>query len=358
MRKAWFGKAGSYIGIIGLGLGLTAGGSGGTGPPERDAIVLHARLREAVPSPGGRPADQAGFEAKAKVLRWEPARSAIIICDMWDQHWCRGATRRVGELAPAMNRAVAAARARGVLIIHAPSSCMDAYKDHPARRRAQNAPKAANLPADISGWCNRIPAEEKGVYPIDQSDGGCDDGPACPQGSPWRKQIAAIEIRDEDAISDSGVEIWNVLESRGIDNVLLMGVHTNMCVLGRPFGLRQLVQHGKNVVLVRDLTDTMYNSRSWPYVSHFQGTERIVEHIEKYVAPTIELNRPDRPAAVPVPARRSTAHRLPDRRGRVPDREDPAGVRPEGAGAAGDSLHVRDRRSEEAARFPGGRGPR
>src|SRR5262249_719613 len=137
------------------------------------------------------------------------------------------------------------------------------------------------------GWWRKMTGEEKGVYPIDQSDGGCDDGPMCPQGSPWRKQIAAIEIRDEDAISDSGVEIWNLLESRGIDNVLLMGVHTNMCVLGRPFGLRQLVPPGKKAMLGRDLTDTMYNSRSWPYVSHFRGTERIIEHIEKYVAPTI-----------------------------------------------------------------------
>ena len=41
------------------------------------------------------------------------------------------------------------------------------------------------------------------------------------------------------------------------------------------------------MVLVRDLTDTMYNSRKWPYVSHFEGTNRIIEHIEKYVAPTI-----------------------------------------------------------------------
>ena len=68
---------------------------------------------------------------------------------------------------------------------------------------------------------------------------------------------------------------------------MLMGVHTNMCVLGRPFGLRNLARSGKNVVLVRDLTDTMYNSRKWPYVSHFEGTNRIIEHIEKYVAPTI-----------------------------------------------------------------------
>ena len=155
------------------------------------------------------------------------------------------------------------------------------------RAKAQEAPKAANLPQHIGEWCNKIPAEERGIYPIDQSDGGCDDGPQCPQGSPWRSQTAAIEIKPEDAISDSGQEIWNLLESRGITNVMLMGVHTNMCVLGRPFGLRNLARSGKNVVLVRDLTDTMFNSRQWPYVSHFEGTNRIIEHVEKFVAPTI-----------------------------------------------------------------------
>ena len=256
-----------------------------TAPSASEPLNLHARVREAGPQPGD---SQPGTSRTSeKILSWDSAHTAVIICDMWNRHWCRGATRRVGELAPAMNQTIAAARAKGILIIHAPSSCMDAYKDHPARKKAQEAPKAANLPPHIGEWCNKIPAEEKGIYPIDQSDGGCDDGPQCPQGSPWKSQIAAIEIRPEDAISDSGAEIWNLLESRGITNLMLMGVHTNMCVLGRPFGLRNLARSGKNVVLVRDLTDTMYNSRMWPYVSHFEGTNRIVEHIEKFVAPTI-----------------------------------------------------------------------
>jgi hypothetical protein len=105
--------------------------------------------------------------------------------------------------------------------------------------------------------------------------------------APWKSQHAGIKIRDEDVISDSGVEIWNVLEARGIKNVILLGVHTNMCVLGRPFGLRQMAKNGKNVVLMRDMTDTMYNPKASPYVSHFKGTDLIVEHIEKYVCPTI-----------------------------------------------------------------------
>jgi putative membrane-bound dehydrogenase-like protein len=290
MRTTWCRRGGLLICTASLALALGSGPQENSFGRARDSLILHARVRATdneqrtrdKTTTGGEP-----FVVKEKILRVDPARTAIIICDMWNQHWCQGATRRVGELAPAMNRTVAAARAKGVLIVHSPSGCMDAYKNHPARLRARNAPKAANLPDYIGQWCNKIPAEENGVYPIDQSDGGCDDGPQCPQGSPWKSQIAAIEIHDDDAISDSGSEIWNLLESRGIANVLLMGVHTNMCVLGRPFGLRNLSRAGKYVILVRDLTDTMYNSRKWPYVSHFEGTNRIVEHIGKYVAPTI-----------------------------------------------------------------------
>jgi len=175
-----------------------------------------------------------------------------------------------------------------VLIVHAPSGTVEYYANHPARKRAQNAPKAANLPTDIAKWCTwKSEQEKKAQYPIDQSDGGCDCQPTCKQGSPWSRQIDMLEIRDEDAISDTGVEIWNLLEQHGINNVILMGVHTNMCVLGRPFGLRNMARFGKNVVLMRDLTDTMYNSRMRPYVNHFTGTDLIVEHIEKFVCPTI-----------------------------------------------------------------------
>ena len=90
-----------------------------------------------------------------------------------------------------------------------------------------------------------------------------------------------------DYISDRGDEVWNILEQRGIKCVILTGVHTNMCVLGRPFGLRQMVRNGKCVVLMRDMTDTMYNPARWPYVSHFTGTDLVISHVERPVCPTI-----------------------------------------------------------------------
>jgi type 1 glutamine amidotransferase/nicotinamidase-related amidase len=259
---------------------LSIATEGATGSGSR--LELDTRSREPLSDGTGR------FRVVQKKLEWAPKQTAIIICDMWDQHWCKGATSRVGELAPRMNDIIRKARNKGILIIHAPSGTVDFYENHPARKHAQNAPKAANLPSDIGKWCRWIDSNEKTLgYPIDHSDGGCDCKPQCKQGSPWRKQVKAIEIHNQDAISDSGVEIWNLLEQREIENVIIMGVHTNMCVLGRPFGLRNMVRYGKNVVLMRDMTDTMYNSRMRPFVSHFTGTDLVVEHIEKYVCPTV-----------------------------------------------------------------------
>jgi sugar lactone lactonase YvrE/nicotinamidase-related amidase len=211
------------------------------------------------------------------------------------------AVRRLEQFAPILNKVLQEARRRGATIIHAPSDCMESYRDHPARQRAIAAPDATYIPHDVKTWCSVIPAEERGLYPIDQSDGGEDDDPAehakwraeleamgRNPNMPWKKQTELIEIEAErDFISDRGDEVWNILQQRGINNVILTGVHTNMCVLGRPFGLRQLARNGKHVVLMRDMTDTMYNPKKWPYVNHFEGTRRVIAHIERFVCPTI-----------------------------------------------------------------------
>ena len=71
---------------------------------------------------------------------WRADQTAIVVCDMWDKHWCPTATARVAEMAPRMNLVLKAARDKGVLIIHCPSDTMEFYKDTPQRKRAQAAP--------------------------------------------------------------------------------------------------------------------------------------------------------------------------------------------------------------------------
>ncbi|MEZ6047491.1 MAG: cysteine hydrolase family protein [Planctomycetaceae bacterium] len=217
---------------------------------------------------------------------WKVMETAIIICDMWDDVYCQMAAQRVDMMAPHMNEVLTQARAHGALIIHAPSGCMNFYADTFHRQRAMYAP-FREAPLKLEGWCYLDP-EVEAEMPVETEVCACDDPITPPAVRVYTRQHERIKIIGYDAVSDRGQEIYNLLRQEGIKNVVMMGVHTNMCVLGRPFGIRQLTRLGFNVALARDLTDAMYDPRQPPYVSHTRGTELVVEHIEQYWCPSIE----------------------------------------------------------------------
>jgi len=248
-------------------------------PKVPGTIALRAR-RRSEESPGS-------VRVSERLLQWEVAQTAIIICDMWDAHTCNLSAQRVAAMAPRMNHVINDARSLGVMIIHAPSDTMKYYEGTPHRLRMQRAPMASS-PTPILTRCPRDSAEER-YFPIDDTVSACDDpilknwtGPY-----PWTRQHPALDVVGFDGVSDSGQEIYNFCKQEGIANVALMGVHTNICILNRSFGIRQMTQLGFQVVLVRDLTDAMYDPRTRPFVSHARGTELVIEHIESRWCPSV-----------------------------------------------------------------------
>lgn len=250
------------------------------GLPNRPKVPGTLRLRARRRTKDKGPTEQ--------TLLWPVARTAIVICDMWDAHTCSLSAQRVAVMAPRMNLVLNAARSMGVMIIHSPSDTMTFYEGTPWRERMKNAPEAAS-PFPIVDRCPRVP-EEENHFPIDDSAGGCDDpvlkkfnGPPFP----WKREHPAIDMVGYDGVSDKGQEVYNFCKQEGIDKIVLMGVHTNICILNRGFGTRQMTRLGFEVVLARDLTDAMYDPRTRPFVSHTRGTELVVEHIETMWAPSI-----------------------------------------------------------------------
>ena len=208
-------------------------------------------------------------------------RSVFVICG--NQHWSTGATERVGELAPKINEFVQKARSLGIQIIHAPSETLKFYAESLARKRMIIADQKEYK--KLLKWFRsfRFPRIK---LPIDHSGGGSDT-PKVDKFRPntlvWTRQIETIEIDEEkDGISDSGPEIYSFLKAKGIEYYLILGVHTNMCVLGRSFGIKSMSKAGFKVALVRDLTDTMYNPAQLPYVPHEVGTALVCDYIEKF----------------------------------------------------------------------------
>ena len=86
---------------------------------------------------------------------------------MWDKHWCRGATERVGLLVEKMEPVLEAARKSGITIIHAPSDTMSFYENAPQRKRMQT----------LAPSPRRRPQTDSPPVPVDSAGGGCDTPP-------------------------------------------------------------------------------------------------------------------------------------------------------------------------------------
>jgi len=209
-------------------------------------------------------------------VEWDPAKTAVVIVDLWDALKAPYVWKRMDELAPHINEAVKAAREKGVLIVHSPSGTMDFYKETPQRARCLEAGPAALAPLP-----ERLDAP---ALPGDPTASGW-EGPLRSL-DPQERQHPAIEIAEGDAIGEGG-EVYGLLKARGIENVILMGVHANFGLLDGPTGLRQMKAQGLNAILVRDLTDSRYNAEKSPEISHVRGTELVLDYIEQLGFPTI-----------------------------------------------------------------------
>ncbi|MFX0098879.1 MAG: isochorismatase family protein [Candidatus Hodarchaeota archaeon] len=242
------------------------------------AMKLNVRSRELKP-------DSRGYNSWHEINEVQeiaPGETALLICDVWDNHWSKSATERLNKMVPRMNEVVKAAREKGIQIIHAPSDTLDFYLDDPARTRMEEI--TLIQPEEVNQF--KVPA-----LPIDDSDGGSEtneDRSEHVNMRVWTRQHEGIEIdQEKDVISDLGMEIYSFLKQKGIKNYIIMGVHTNMCILNRGFGIIQMLKWGFNVYLVRDLTDAIYNPEMPPYVNLEEATRMMVEYIEKFLSPSI-----------------------------------------------------------------------
>jgi nicotinamidase-related amidase len=224
------------------------------------------------------------WESSVDKAHYKPEECAIIICDMWDRHWCTNATLRAGAIGRRMDLVLRDARNAGLLIVHAPSDGNKFYEEDLARKRF--------LALEPLTEADRVAQVEDYPQPVDSSDGGSDseqdDFP--PNTRVWKRQMDCIWIDQErDLIAcDDGLRTFAHFKKRGIKQVFTMGVHTNMCVLGRSFGIKNQLRYGFKPHLVRDLTDCMYNPAKPPYVQHDEGLRLVIEYIEKFYCPSIE----------------------------------------------------------------------
>eukprot|EP01062_Namystynia_karyoxenos_P058632 TRINITY_DN50151_c0_g1_i1.p1 TRINITY_DN50151_c0_g1~~TRINITY_DN50151_c0_g1_i1.p1 ORF type:complete len:276 (+),score=79.94 TRINITY_DN50151_c0_g1_i1:94-921(+) len=231
------------------------------------------------------PVGKQQWETVNAAVSWDPAQTAIVVVDMWDKHWCPSATTRVAEIASPMEQFVEAARGFGLTVVWAPSDVTDFYTGTPARSNTLALPNAT-LPNATKVTQPTLPLSTN-------TRAGCDTNGQEHQA--WKRQIATLVIHDTDFLisAQAGTqELWNIISARGLRNLIYLGVHENMCILGRPFAIEKVHSWGwtkENTVVVRDLVDVMYTPEDPPYVSHARGLQIHTDYVERFWASSISM---------------------------------------------------------------------
>ena len=210
--------------------------------------------------------------------RVDASRVGVIAVDVWNWHWCKTATMRVDAFVPRINEALAAARSHGMTVMLCPSDVVDQYGGHPQRERVLALP-GIEVPDSVSVSCPPVP-----------DAGGCACGQErCAGNYGWDGMHPDLVIGPDDWMPDTRAEVYAICQERRLTHLIYLGFHTQVCLLGKPMGLKAMKSAGLQCVLARDMTDAHPGYDPDRGFTPDQNTEQVVEHFEKYLAPTIHF---------------------------------------------------------------------
>jgi hypothetical protein len=208
-----------------------------------------------------------------------PSEVGILLVGLWDTHNCLIAQNILDQICPEINKFITRYRGLGSKVILGSSS----LGGKPEYRKYRQAIKGVGFSTFKDYGMNYPP------LPFDDSfDGGIEE----PNPDFVRSNVKlhpSIQLDDNDLISGNAKEIVNYLNHHHIKHLLVVGAHLNMCILDRPYAIRNLLRYGVNVSIVRDLVDPLYNSKSPPEgypKTREEAKNLLLNYLEKYYCPT------------------------------------------------------------------------
>ena len=208
----------------------------------------------------------------------DSSRIGVVAVDIWNYHWCKTATMRVDAFVPRINKALAAARDMGMPVFLCPSDVVDNYVGYPQREAVFNLPKIT-VPAAVNVTCPPVP-----------DAGGCACGAErCGGNYGWDGMHPDLVIGSNDWMPDTQAEVYALCQKYGLTHLIYVGFHTQVCLLGKPMGLRAMKSAGLQCVLARDMTDAHPGYDPARNFTPDLNTEQVVAHFEKHLAPTIHF---------------------------------------------------------------------
>jgi nicotinamidase-related amidase len=187
---------------------------------------------------------------QAKIIREkvDASKTAIVVVDVWNYHWCTTWCGRAGAMIPRMNRALELARKLGMTVVFSPTDCSAGHAGTPQREAMAGLPSHP-LPEPID------------FNPDAPWSFGLGSGCMC--GGPYEcrvnydnsEQDRRLVIADGDFISSGHIELNNLCREKGITHLIYMGGATNMCLCQKPEGMIGMTRLGYKCILARDITE-------------------------------------------------------------------------------------------------------
>ncbi|MDR2704615.1 MAG: isochorismatase family protein, partial [Planctomycetaceae bacterium] len=215
-----------------------------------EPIVKFARDQEKMLSVAIQKYDSVAEKVVSDRVDLNPSKTAIIVIDMWNYHWCMTCSERVSAMVPRMNAVLDAARQQGMQIIWNPTDVVTAYSGY---QQYENA---------IAVRPRKTPEVRKNIsVKFTAKMGQCLCGPGFPCRLNYGHDAMHPDfvIGENDLFSSSTDEIYTILSDRNITDVIYMGIATNICVFSKPGALSHLWKAGFNCMLAQDLNDAFTN---------------------------------------------------------------------------------------------------
>ena len=207
----------------------------------------------------------------------DPSRLGVVVVDIWNWHWCKTAAARVGSFVPRLNHCLHALRGLGAQVFLCPTDVVDAYVGTPQREKALGI-DLLPLPAALSTDCPRPP-----------NGPGCACIERCRGNYGWNAMHPGLDIGQHDLMPNSRQALYTLAKQRDITHLLYLGVHTQVCLLGKDIGLRNMKALGFECILGRDLTDSHPDYDPTRGIDPDDLTARTVAHFERYLCSTVNL---------------------------------------------------------------------
>ena len=221
--------------------------------------------------------------------RVDSRKVAIIAVDCWHYHWCRTWRSRAGSLIPRFNYCFDAARKLGMTLVFSPTNAMRDLNESPQRRATLALPNHP-LPALLN-----LADPYPGAIRYGMCE--CGLGEACFYTNNVNNQHPDLKMTTDDFIALTQQEAYNIFKERGITHIIYTGFATNMCMWGKPTGMKFMRQFGFRCLFARDLTEAITGYLEEGF-SPTRGTVEVIELIERDLAPSIDMEQTLRKAGM------------------------------------------------------------